>query len=371
MRRINRMAGIATAAVAALALAACGGNGNGGTETPAPGGDTTTAATGETTPDAGGETTPDAGGEGGGAEGKALSLAHNQTETHPTQPSLAGKGTGLSVAPDGRGGNDVFPNSTLGDQGEYLQMVSSGVVDLAIVSAPQLENINEDFVIFSLPTVFGDIDEQMSILTDLEMMGDIYSSLEESNNITVIGPLTQGARSMYTKDPVETPADLAGKKIRVQESPVFLAMIEALGGSPTPMAYGEVYTGLQSGVIDGAENNEISYFSQKHFEVAPYFSYTRHLVGADFLIINTETLNSMSAEDRAAFEDAWNGAWQQHTELWKELTEDNTAQAEAGGATFTEVDEAAFREALEPLLDQFLTTPEQQSLLESIRGAQQ
>ncbi|MDO5495225.1 MAG: TRAP transporter substrate-binding protein [bacterium] len=364
MRKLNRLTGIAAASVAALALAACGGGGgNGGTTAPAGGGETTPAAGGETTPEAGGN-------EGGSSEGKDMRLALNQTETHPSYVVLNQMGEDLSEATDGRWSVDVFPNSTLGDQGEYIQMVSSGVVDLAIVSAPQLENINGDFVIFSLPTVFTDIDAQMSVLTDMDIVGDIYSSLEESNSVTVLGPLTQGERNMYTKDRVETPADLAGMKIRVQESPVFLAMIEALGGSPTPMAYGEVYTGLQSGVIDGAENNMISYESQKHYEVAPYYALTRHLVGADFLIVNTDTLNSMSAEDRAAFDETWTTAWTEHTELWKTNTETAISEAEAGGATFTEVDAAAFQEALTPLLDEFLTTPEQQALLESIKVAQ-
>ena len=151
--------------------------------------------------------------------------------------------------------------------------------------------MNDDFVVFSLPTVFDSIEHQMSVLSDDEVVGDVYASLEESDSITVVGGLTQGARSIYLKDKIaETPADLAGKKIRVQESPVFISMINALGASPTPMAFSEVYTGLQGGVIDGAENNEISYFTQKHYEVAPFFSYTRHLIGADFLISNTDTL---------------------------------------------------------------------------------
>nr|NLD39792.1 TRAP transporter substrate-binding protein [Actinomycetales bacterium] len=349
MRKNYRLTGIATAAIAALALAACGG-GNGEAATD---GATDGATAG-----------------GGNGTGKSLRLALNQTETHPSYIALNAMGEDLSEATDGRWNVDVFPNSTLGDQGEYLQMVSSGVVDMAIVSAPQLENINGDFVIFSLPTVFSDIDSQMAVLSNTDIVGDIYSSLESSNKITVIGGFTQGERSVYTKDPVETPADLVGKKIRVQESPVFLAMIEALGGSPTPMAYGEVYTALQSGVIDGAENNEISYHTQKHYEVAPYFSYTRHLVGADFLIINTDTLNGMSEEDRATFDTTWETAWQDHTELWKVNTETAKEEAEAGGATFAEVDAAAFQDALTPLLDEFLTSPEQQALLAAIKDAQ-
>ena len=210
----------------------------------------------------------------------------------------------------------------------------------------------------------------MSVLSDDEVVGDVYASLEESDSITVVGGLTQGARSIYLKDKIaETPDDLAGKKIRVQESPVFISMINALGASPTPMAFSEVYTGLQGGVIDGAENNEISYFTQKHYEVAPFFSFTRHLIGADFLISNTDTLAEMSEEDRAAFDEGWTKAWEQHTELWNSETEKAIAGAEEGGATFEEVDSEAFVDALTPLLDEFITTDSQQELYDDIRAS--
>lgn len=340
MRTRSRLALVSTAAVAALTLGAC-------TSTPGdtPGGDD--------------------------VEPRTMKLALNQTEEHPSFIALEAFGEYLTEATDGRWNIEVFPNSTLGDQSEYLQSVNDGVIDLAVVSAPQLENLSDDFVLFSLPTVFDSIESQMAVLSDESVVGEVYASLEESNNITVVGGLTQGARSIYTKDaPAESPADLVGKKIRVQESPVFLGMINAFGASPTPMAFGDVYTGLQSGVIDGAENNEISYFTQKHYEVAPFFSYTRHLIGTDFLIINTETLGEMSAEDRTAFDEGWTQAWQQHTELWITDTTTAIADAEADGATFTEVDSDAFVDALLPLLDEFITTDSQKALYDAIRAAQ-
>ncbi|GAA1749764.1 TRAP transporter substrate-binding protein [Agromyces humatus] len=328
--------------VAALTLAGCAGNSGGA-----------------------GEAT-----DGGNVEPTTMKLALNQTQEHPSFIALQAFGEELSEATDGRWNIEVYPDSQLGDQAEYIQSVKDGVIDLAIVSAPQLENVNDDFVIFSLPTVFDSIDHQMSVLSDDAVVGDVYASLEESDNITVVGGLTQGARSSYTKDSIaDTPADLAGKKIRVQESPVFISMINALGASPTPMAFSEVYTGLQSGVIDGAENNEISYFTQKHYEVAPFFSYTRHLIGADFLISNTDTLAEMSEEDRAAFDEGWTTAWENHTDLWKTETEEAIAGAEAGGATFEEVDGEAFTEALTPLLDEFITTDSQQTLYDAIRAS--
>jgi tripartite ATP-independent transporter DctP family solute receptor len=340
MRTTTRLALVATTTAAALTLAACGGDGDA------------------------------AGSSEGGGSGKTLKLALNQTEEHPTFIALEAFGESLSEATDGRWDIQVYPNETLGAQAETLQLVADGGVDMSIVSAPQLENLSDDFVVFSLPTVFDSVEHQMGFINDKDALGELYSSLESSNNMTVLGGITQGARSFYTKDaPVDTPSALDGKKIRVQESPVFISLIEALSASPTPMAFGEVYTGLQSGVIDGAENNEVSYFTQKHFEVAPYFSYSRHLIGADFLVVNTPTLNEMSEEDRAALDAEWEKAWQHHTELWAEATEEAIAGAEAGGATFTEVDSAAFTEALTPLLEEFITTESQQAIYDAARAA--
>ena len=339
MRHRKNTLVIAGATAATLLLAACGGGD----------GDDTTAD--------------------GGSEGKTMRLALNQTEEHPSYIALDNFGTYLEENTNGWD-IDVFPNETLGAQAEALQLVSDGSVDMAIVSGPQLENLNPDFVVFNLPRVFDDVEHQMSVIHDPEITGDLFTSLEESNNFTVLGGFTQGARSVYTTfGPVETPEDLAGQKIRVQESDLHIAMARALGGAGTPMAYGELYTGLQSGVVDAAENNEVSYFTQRHYEVAPYWSQTNHLVGLDYLIINTDLLNSMSEEDRAAFEEGWKATYEEHTDLWAQATEDAIEGAKAGGATFTEVDEAAFAGPLEALAAEFITTDTQQALYDAARAA--
>lgn len=339
MRKPKLLATIAAAALT-LTMAACGGSG---------GGDAA----------------------GGSAGGKTLRLALNQTEEHPSYVALDNFGNRLAEGTEDRWDIQVFPNETLGAQQEAIQMVSNGSVDMAIVSGTQLENLNKDFLVFNMPLAFNSIENQMKVIQDEAIVGDLFTSLEGSQKITVLGGFTQGTRSVYTKDaPVTTPADLNGKKLRVQESDLHIAMAEAMGASATPLAYGEVYTGLNSGVIDAAENNEVSYFTQKHFEVAPYFSRTEHLIGLDYLIINTDTLSQMSAEDRAAFDKEWAAAMEEHTGLWAESTQKAIADAEAGGAKFSEVDKEAFRSALQPLQDRFLTTDTQKTLWQKVQDAQ-
>ena len=304
------------------------------------------------------------------AAAKTLRLSLNQTEQHPSFIALKHFGERLSTATNGRLGIQVYPNETLGAQAEALQLVGDGSVDLAIVSGSQLEKLNQDFSVFNLPLVFDSVESQMKVVNNLDVVGDLYKSLESSNQITVVGGFTQGTRSVYTsKGPVNTPADLKGQKIRVQDSPLAIAMVDAMGASATPMAFGEVYTALQSGVIDGAENNEVSYVTQKHLEVAKYFSRTNHLVGLDYLIINSGLLNGLSAEDRAAFDKEWAATFAEHTQLWAAETDKAVKTAEAAGAKFNEVDTAAFRAALEPLTAQYLKTDTQKALYQAAQSA--
>ncbi|MHA6803772.1 TRAP transporter substrate-binding protein [Salinifilum ghardaiensis] len=299
----------------------------------------------------------EAGGEHtGGKSGGTLRLALNQSEDHPSSAALENFGERVRERTGGRWNIDVHPNENLGDQQESLQLTSDGSVDLSIVSGTQLENLNPDFTVFNLPHAFDSTEHQMEVITDPDIVGGLHSSLER-RNLTVLGGLTQGARSIYSsRGPVAEPADLAGQKIRVQESEVHSDMIDVMDGSATPMAYGEVYTALQSGVLDGAENNEVSYLTQKHCEVAPHFSRTEHVVGLDYLVANTERLAQMSPSDRAVFDEEWAARMRDFTARWRGATQEATAELRSEGVRFHEVDEAAFREALAPLTERRLST---------------
>lgn len=305
-------------------------------------------------------------------EGRTLVLSLNQTESHPSYIALTEFGDRLAERTDGRWDVEVYANETLGAQQEVIQLVGDGAVDMAVASGTQLENLNADFRTLNLPTVFDDIEHQLTVINDDAIVGELFTSLEESTTLTVLGGLTQGARNVYTAEgPVERPEDLNGKKIRVQESDIHIDMIEAMGGSATPMAYGEVYTALQSGVLDGAENNEISYLSQKHNEVAKHMALTEHLIGLDYVVMNTDVLEGMSAEDRAVFDEEWVATSEHHAELWTSETLEAIEEAEESGTVFTEVDEAAFDEALAPVVDKYLETDQARKLYDDVRKAAQ
>lgn len=297
-------------------------------------------------------------------------VALNQTESHPSFIALEAFAEDLNEKTDGRYVVEVFPNEQLGSQQEVLQMVKSGAIEMAIVSGTQLENVNTDFRVLNMPTTFSSIAHQMDVLQQPEIVGDLFASLEEDENITVLGGYTQGERHIYTTfGPVTTPEDLAGQKIRVQESDMHIRMIELMGGSATPLSYGEVYSAMQAGVLDGAENNIVSYLTARHFEVAPYLSYTTHLVGLDYMIMRHDLLQAMPEADHELLYEAWYDSMDYHTELWLEETEAAKAETEAGGASFHEVDNEAFNEALQPIVDQYVSTDYQKELFEAIRDA--
>lgn len=309
--------------------------------------------------------------EGSAATGARhiLRLALNQTETHPSYIALDAFSKSLFEATDGEYTIDIFPNEVLGAQQEILNLQRNNIVDLAIISSTQLENINEDFRVFNVPRVFDSVAHQMDVITNPEISGELFGSLEASNNLLVLGGFTQGERNIYAAKEVATPADMAGLKVRVQESPVMLRMIEAMGGSPTPMAYGEVYTALQAGVLDGAENNEVSYFTQKHYEVAPVFSYTKHLVGFDYMVASAKSLHDMGPEMRAVFDEEWGKAMQHFSELWATSTQEAIEGAKAGGATFAEIDTAEFDAQLTPLAESLLTSDVQKRIFQQTKEA--
>lgn len=318
-------------------------------------------------------TTACSSGVSGKAEtGKTLVLSLNQSETHPSYIALTEFGERLKAATDGRWDVKVYPNETLGAQQEVIQLVSDGSVDMAVASGTQLENLNSHFGVLNLPTTFKSIDHQMSVIKDKSIVGDLFTSLEASKHLTVLGGLTQGDRNLYTATgPIKKPADLHGMKIRVQESDVHIKMVNAMGGSATPMSYGEVYTALQSGVLDGAENNEISYVTQHHNEVAKYVARTRHLVGLDYMLINSETYNGMTPEDRKIFDAEWSKTMTEHTTLWKKDTARAIQQAEDSGTKFNDVDKAAFDKALAPVVNGSLKSPADRELYDAIQEANQ
>lgn len=276
-------------------------------------------------------------------------LAHNQPENHPIHESL----TTFAEADKAGVKVEVFPNGTLGQEREVIELVQSGALDMAKVSASALESFNEDYGILSIPYIFESKEHYYNVMDNSKSIQEIYGNSKETGFL----PLTwydSGQRSIYTKDKkVESPADMKGLKIRVQESKTSISMIEAMGGSPTPMSYGEVYTGLQQGLIDGAENNETALTTGKHGEVAKAYTYTEHQYSPDILIVSTKAWDKLSDKQKKAVTKAAKNSTESHKTIWEEAVKKSVVDAEALGVKFYKIDKTAFIKAASVLHEEF------------------
>ncbi|MDL4840366.1 TRAP transporter substrate-binding protein [Aquibacillus rhizosphaerae] len=288
----------------------------------------------------------------GAAESKELKLAHNLSEDHPIHTALTTFAESVEEKTDGTVTMEIFSNGVLGSEKEVLEQVQSGAVDMTKVSAGALESFSNQYSVFSLPYIFTSQEHYRNVM-ESDVVDGIYQSTSD-NGFVGLSYFDSGARSFYTKDtPIETPEDLNGLKIRVMDSPTAIEMVNLLGGTPTPLPYGEIYTALQQGVIDGAESNPTALTTGKHGEVAKAFSYSEHTIIPDILIVSTKTWDSLTDEQKQAFNEAANEARESHTELWDAAIEEAVNEAKEMGVEFNEVDKAPFIEAVQPLHDEF------------------
>lgn len=277
------------------------------------------------------------------SDGKTITVAFNQSKSHPQHLALREFGDELERQTKGRYKLNIQPNAILGSQTETLEMVQGGTLEMTLVSSSLLENYNSNYTAISLPYVYDSLKHQKAVFES-----DVFDELLASTTgkgFQAVAAYTAGARSVYTKTPINTKADLAGKKIRVMESESKVAMMNAMGGVGTPMSQGEVYTAIQQGIIDGGENNEVTYTDLKHYEVAPYFSYTEHLMVPDLVVVNNSFYNSMSAEDKTVFDALIQKSVEREFALWNESVETAKQTAINKGAKFIEPDKAEFKNA--------------------------
>lgn len=247
-------------------------------------------------------------------------------------------------------------------------MTQTGTIAMSLAAASLLESWNPDFVVFNLPYMFDSIEQQREVVNDPEIVGDLYRSVEDQG-IVVIAAFHGGVRNVYLKDhPVKTPEDLAGQKIRVMQSQTNIDMMNLMGGVGIAMGQGEVYTAIQTGVLDGGENNEIVFSSLKHSEIAPYYSYTQHLMMPDYLVMNADIYNNMPEDVKEIFTEELLKAVDYEYESFAESVAEAKADAEASGAQFNQVDLPAFRAAVKPLTEEKLTSDVTKKIYSQIHG---
>lgn len=296
-----------------------------------------------------------------------IRVSFNQPEHNPQFIALEQMGERLKERTDGEYEVLIYPNELLGAQRESIELVQTGAIDMAVIVGSLMENFVDEFAVFNLPYVFHSKEHQMNVINDEEIVSDLYQSLE-GDGISVLGAFHGGVRNVYnTRHPIETPADLSGLKIRIIESDTNIQMMRQMGGTGTPMGQGEVYTAIQSGVLDGGENNELIYSSLNHVEIAPYYSYTQHLMVPDYIISSTQLLDGMTEEHKEIFMEEIQFAVDEQVALFDEEVEESIAAATEAGATFNDVDMEAFQQAVQPVIDSRLQTQEARELYERVQ----
>ena len=287
---------------------------------------------------------------------QVLKVAFNQSENHPQYKALTKFSNQLEEQTKGAYKLEISPNALLGDQRATAELVQNGVIQMSVVGNPVVESFNKDFIVIWMPYLYDNLEHQKKVFLS-DVLEPLFKSVS-SSGFEVIGAFTAGARCLYTDKPMMKPEDLKGYKFRVMQSDTMKKMIDYMGGIGTPMGQGEVYTAVQQGVIEGGENNEVTYVDLKHYEIAPYFSYTNHLMVPDLIIINEKLYNGMSSENRKIFDDLMKQTIENEFEVWNENVEAAKKIAIENGAKFIEVDIKPFQERVKPLQEEVANSSE-------------
>lgn len=283
-----------------------------------------------------------------------IRVGHNQSQNHPTHLGLLAFEEYVENELGDKYDIQVYPSELLGSQIDMVQLTQTGAINICVASNAILETFNDVWEIFNLPYLFASSEAYHHVMDDPEIVKPIFESTREGG-FEGVAWLDAGSRSFYTKDkPVNSPEDLSGLKIRVQQSPTNVRMMDLLGSSASPMGFGEVYTALQSGIIDGAENNEMSLTDNGHGEVCKYYSYDMHQMVPDIVIANYNWLENLPEEDRKVFDEGFKVLNEVQRKEWKIAVDKAKEKASEMGVEFIYPDQKPFVDAVAPLTKEVL-----------------
>lgn len=299
---------------------------------------------------------------------KIIKLGHGLGVTHPVHEAMLFLANKVEEKSGGEMIVKIYPNQQLGSERELVELLQIGSLGMTKVSSAALEGFAPTMQVFGMPYLFRGDDHQRKVL-----QGEIGRELLLDPQKYLLRGLCyydSGKRSFYTKDkPIETPADLAGLKIRVMESNTASNMVKSFGGSPTPVSYGELYTALQQGIVDGAENNPPSLYTSKHYEVCKYYSLDEHTALPDVMIVSTKVWESLNEQEQQWLQDAADESAVYEYKIWAESTEESLRELEKAGVTISYPDKEPFRKAVEPMYEQLKKDqPEIYKIVETIRA---
>jgi tripartite ATP-independent transporter DctP family solute receptor len=296
-----------------------------------------------------------------------LRSADIHPDGYPTVEAVKFMGQLISERTNGRIKVQVMPSSVLGSEKDTIEQTRFGVIDLNRVNAAPFNNLVKETVVLGMPFLFRST-EHMHKTVD-GPIGDEILAAFEPHGLIGLTYYDSGARSFYTtKKPIEKLADLKGMKIRVQQSDLWIAMMQAFGANPTPMPMGEVYSSLETGVVDGAENNWPSYESARHFEVAKNYTLTEHSLNPEILVMSKISWDKLTPEDQKIVRQAAKESTVKMRELWTAREKTSEEKVRAAGVNVIKVDKSEFSAAMKPVYDKFVTDEKLKGLLERIQA---
>ncbi len=297
---------------------------------------------------------------------QSIRLAHSLDVQHPVHKSLEYMNETLTRLSGGQLQLKIFPAGQLGSEREILELLQIGSMGMTKVSASSLEAFVPEMKVFSLPYLFNDQTHLWNTLSG--EIGERLLSSGTQYRVKGLGYFDAGSRSFYTtKDRVTKPSDLNGLKVRVMNSQSAVEMVNTIGGAATPVSWGELYTALQQGIVEGAENNPPSFYFSKHYEVSQYYLLDEHTSIPDVIVIGTHMWNSLTEQQQGWLKQAMREATEYQKALWAESTAMSLEKVKEAGVEVIQADKAAFQDSVRPIYDN-LSDPALISLVAEIKA---
>ncbi len=284
------------------------------------------------------------------AQAQTLKASDTHPAGYPTVVAVEMMGKKLEAATSGRMKIQMFPGAVLGQEKEVVEQTQLGAIQIARISLGVIGPVVPEVDVFNMPFVFRDIPHMRKVIDGAvgdELLAKVSASPAK---LVALGWMDGGSRSLYTKKPVRSPADLKGQKIRMMGNPLFVDTMNAMGGNGIAMGYGEVFSALQTGVIDGAENNPPSMFTSNHYSAgAKYYTQTNHLIIPEILVMSKVTFDKLSAADQALVKKLGREAQLDQRVLWDKSVAEYSAKLKAAGVEFINIDNKPFFDATAPV----------------------
>jgi len=270
-------------------------------------------------------------------------------EGYPNVVAIQNLGKKLAAATNGRLSVQMFPNGTLGSEKEMIEQAQVGAIQIIRPSLGVMGPVVPDVNVFNMPFVFRD-EAHMRKVIDGPIGDEILAKITASSvGLVGLGWMDAGTRNLFTKKPIKTPADLKGQKIRMMGNPLFVDTMNAMGGNGISMAHGEVFSALQTGVVDGAENNEPTYVTNNYHTITKYYSHTGHLIIPEIFAFSKIAWNKLSKEDQALIKKFSREAQMEQRKLWDEKVVAIRAQMVKDGVIVGDSDKKAFYDLTAPV----------------------